>query len=157
MPAPLQLSLCPLPYQSIHQDNFEATHWFVHAGFAGEEIAHLHPFRTKLLRASKLAGFANVEDFRQRIDGFPLLVGMRQAGACVSDDGQHHWMHNDCCVTTFFATMALASPDSVDLRYLQTLPSAGSCFTFVSCMDITRDRTQNRPPTIAHSSATLPT
>ena len=47
-------------------DKFEAGHWMLQAGWAGTEICHLHPFRQKLVRTCELAGFASVDEFRER-------------------------------------------------------------------------------------------
>ena len=76
-----------IPTFSI-DDQFESMHWWGHAGLAGDDFQCLFPFRAKLLRAVRLAEFTSVEDFRQRLDRFPLLKGMRDGGATVSNDGK---------------------------------------------------------------------
>ena len=104
------------------EDTFEANHWPIHAGLAGKETAHLHPFRSRLLRAVKVAGIESVQDYKERYDRWPVLKGMRQGGTCVSTDGLSHFMPTEYMTTLFFSMMALVSPaiqqQPVDLSYI---------------------------------------
>ena len=66
---------------------FEAIHWSSHAPMAGSEIAHLYPFRQKLLRGCKLAELMDPHDFRKRTVEWPVIQGIRRGGTLVSADG----------------------------------------------------------------------
>ena len=66
---------------------WEAIHWLTHAPMAGSEIAHLYPFRQKLLRGCKLAELMDPHDFRKRTVEWPVIQGFRQGGLLVSADG----------------------------------------------------------------------
>ena len=69
-------------------ESWEAVHWSMHAPLAGEELQHLYPFRGKLLRAWRLAGFKDVSEFGELFDQFPLLAQMRAPGQLLqSADG----------------------------------------------------------------------
>eukprot|EP00935_MAST-01C_sp_MAST-1C-sp1_P001079 g1079.t1 len=89
-------------------DNFESAHWICHSVFAGAETAHFFPFRSNLMRGYKLADITDVQDFRERFDRWPIIVGMKRGGFVVSPDGLHHCFHADVATTHFFATLALA-------------------------------------------------
>ena len=54
---------------------------------AGAETTHLFPFRDWLLRTYKIAGLSTLDDFRQRFERFPLIVGFRSGGIVASEDG----------------------------------------------------------------------
>ena len=101
---------------------------FGSAGLAGKDFCLLYPFRAKLIRAWKLYEIADVpiDEFRQRLDDFPTLKGMRDVGVCASNDGLRHWQHNNSAVTIVFAMRILASPDKrFDLTYINSLPAPG--------------------------------
>ena len=56
--------------------------------WAGEEFAHLFPFRSKLVRGSELAGLRNadMDELRERYEQWPYMKGTR-AAIGVSADG----------------------------------------------------------------------
>ena len=65
-------------------DNFESAHWICHSVFAGAETAHFFPFRSNLMRGYKLADITDVQDFRERFDRWPIIVGMKRGGFSAS-------------------------------------------------------------------------
>ena len=69
-------------------DHFESVHWFTHAGYAGEELQHVHPFRAELIRGCRLAGLTDVRGFADGLESWPIVIGMRQTGILASPDGQ---------------------------------------------------------------------
>ena len=69
------------------EDAFEANQWCINAPWAGEETAHLFPFRAHLMRTCKAAGLEDVESFSAAYDQWPAVQGMRATGTCVSEDG----------------------------------------------------------------------
>ena len=68
-------------------DSFEAAHWMIHAGLAGTELAHVYPFRAKLKRQCELAGILDVQEFGERYEKWPLLLGAQEGGMAVNDNG----------------------------------------------------------------------
>jgi hypothetical protein len=69
-------------------DNYELHGLWDGSGFlAGRETAHLHPFREKLLRLYKLAGFATAGQMQERYDQWPIYKGFIAGGMAVNDDG----------------------------------------------------------------------
>jgi hypothetical protein len=68
-------------------DNWEGGQWWCSGFLAGRETAHLHPFREKLLRLYKLAGFATAGQIQERYEHWPLYNGLVAGGMAVSDDG----------------------------------------------------------------------
>ena len=68
-------------------DNWEGHQWWIGGFLAGRETAHLHPFREKLLRLYKLAGFATAGQIQERFEQWPLYTGFIAAGMTVNDDG----------------------------------------------------------------------
>jgi hypothetical protein len=68
-------------------DNYEGLQWWFSGFLAGREIAHLHPFREKLLRLYKLAGFATAGQIQERFEQWPMYKGLLTGGMAVSDDG----------------------------------------------------------------------
>ena len=68
-------------------DNSEALQWCCNGFLAGRETAHLHPFREKLLRLYKLAGFATAGQIQERYEQWPIYTGVVAGGMAVSDDG----------------------------------------------------------------------
>ena len=68
-------------------DNWEGSQWWCSGFLAGRETAHLHPFREKLLRLYKLAGFATAGQMQERFEQWPLYKGLVAGGMAVNDDG----------------------------------------------------------------------
>jgi hypothetical protein len=70
-------------------DNYEGYGLWCCSGFlAGRETAHLHPFREKVLRLYKLAGFATAGQIQERFEQWPMYTGVVAAGGmAVNDDG----------------------------------------------------------------------
>jgi hypothetical protein len=68
-------------------DNVEGNQWYCSGFLAGREIAHLHPFREKLLRLYKLAGFATAGQMQERFEQWPMYTGLVAGGMTVNDDG----------------------------------------------------------------------
>jgi hypothetical protein len=69
-------------------DNWEGDHWWYCSGYlAGQETAHLHPFKEKVLRLYKLAGFATAGQIQERYEQWPLYKGLVAGGMTVNDDG----------------------------------------------------------------------
>ena len=68
-------------------DNWEGHQWCCSGFLAGRETAHLHPFREKLLRLYKLAGFATAGQMQERFEQWPMYNGLVAGGMAVSDDG----------------------------------------------------------------------
>ena len=68
-------------------DNWEGLQWWCSGFLAGRETAHLHPFREKLLRLYKLAGFATAGQMQERFEQWPLYKGLVAGGMAVNDDG----------------------------------------------------------------------
>ena len=68
-------------------DNWEGLQWCCSGFLAGQETAHLHPFREKLLRLYKLAGFATAGQIKERFEQWPLYKGLVAGGMAVNDDG----------------------------------------------------------------------
>ncbi len=61
-------------------------HWQKEAAMSGKEIAHLFPFRAKLMRAWKLLGSPSLESFCEAFEQWPFRRAMQQHN--VSEDGQ---------------------------------------------------------------------
>ena len=79
-------------YQRIElysvDDNWEGTHELgVHASLVETEMAHLHPFRQRLLKGFRLAGLTSVSLFKERYSVFPLIEGLRSTKLMTSSDG----------------------------------------------------------------------
>ena len=68
-------------------DNWEGHQWWIGGSLAGRETAHLHPFREKLLRLYKLAGFASAGQIQERYEQWPIYTGVVAGGMAVSDEG----------------------------------------------------------------------
>jgi hypothetical protein len=68
-------------------DSYETQKWWCSGFLAGRETAHLHPFREKLLRLYKLAGFATAGQIQERFEQWPLYKGLVAGGMTVNDDG----------------------------------------------------------------------
>ena len=95
------------------EDNFECLQWLHGPGLVGKEVAHLYPFRSKVLRTFEIAGLTQVQDVQQRFEQCPLINGLRASGGfLVSNDGlvrllaalgslRHHlfWLYDMYCVS----------------------------------------------------------
>ena len=67
--------------------------WFTHAFAAGQELAHLYPFRARLLRAYKQAEVTTLQDLSERLRQWPTMQGYIKGGFVKSEDGlvgDHH-------------------------------------------------------------------
>ena len=67
-------------------DQFESMHWVTHAAWAGQETAHMFPFKAKLLYACKLAGLTDVHEVATRFAQWPLIQAFN-ADQLTSKDG----------------------------------------------------------------------
>ena len=66
-------------------DSCMGFHWQKEAAMSGKEIAHLFPFRAKLMRAWKLLGSPSLESFCEAFEQWPFRRAMQQHN--VSEDG----------------------------------------------------------------------
>ena len=65
--------------------SWEAGHFLFHAPWAGNEVAHLHPFRPALMKLMKIAELTDWQDLRERLKQWPVLASLPESMRTSSD------------------------------------------------------------------------
>ena len=76
---------CTCRTHSPTNHSWEALHFVTHAPWAGNEVAHLHPFRLALMKLMKIAELTDWQDLRERFKQWPTLAGMPESVRTSSD------------------------------------------------------------------------
>ena len=72
-------SPCPDSQMCDSTGSWEAVHFFTHTPWAGNEVAHLHPFRPALMKLMKIAELTDWQDLRERWKQWPSLLGFPES------------------------------------------------------------------------------
>ena len=78
-------NLCPDSQMCDSTGSWEAVHFISHTPWAGNEVAHLHPFRPALMKLMKIAELTDWQDLRERWKQWPSLLGLPESFRTSSD------------------------------------------------------------------------